>query len=278
MGSIKDLAVFLDPEPTSALAYRLGMRLAQRWQAHLMAVFSAPVISCNPWLRGESIGHAVDEYLGVIGAAERRIRSDFENTCQQNGIAWEWQSQNVELARDLVIHARYAALSIVARSDLVGAPLMDLPEQLILGSGRPTLLLPATTDPDFPLGRCVAVGWNASPEAARAVWDAMPLLIAAEKVCVLVVDQDQNDNDDREGRQGEDLVRHLEHYGVKAELRLLRSDGGDVSTVFRDVTKEISADLQVLGAYSRPRVSEVLFGGVTRWALREARIPTLLSR
>jgi len=94
----------------------------------------------------------------------------------------------------------------------------------------------------------------------------------------LVVDQDRNVRNDREKRRAEDLVAHLKRYGVKTEARLLRSDEGDVSTVFRDVTKELSVDLLVLGAYSRARVSEVLFGGVTQWALKDACVPTLMSR
>jgi nucleotide-binding universal stress UspA family protein len=90
------------------------------------------------------------------------------------------------------------------------------------------------------------------------------------------VDQDRND-EVRSKVQGEDLVRHLERYGVKSEARVLHSGGSDASAVFRDVTRELSVDLLVLGAYSRPRFSELLFGGVTQWALRDSHIPVLMS-
>jgi nucleotide-binding universal stress UspA family protein len=147
----------------------------------------------------------------------------------------------------------------------------------VLGSGRPTLLLPSTFDPERALGRRIALGWNATPEAARAIWDAMPLLTAAEEVWVLVVDQDRHDADFKDTR-GEDLARHLARYGVKVGVRLFRATSGDVSRVLREALNELSADLLVLGAYGHPRISELLFGGVTQWALREAHIPTLLSR
>ena len=66
MGAFKDVAVFLDPGPESALACRLAAKLSEDWQAQLIAVFSAPVIAGNPWLRGESIGHAIDEYQSLM--------------------------------------------------------------------------------------------------------------------------------------------------------------------------------------------------------------------
>jgi len=277
MGAFKDVAVFLDPEPESVVACRLAATLSEHWQAQLIAVFSAPVIACHAWLRGESIGHAIDEYQEVIAAGERRGRTEFESLCRRHGIVGEWRALHVELSEELVLHARYAGLSVLARSALTGAPLADLPEQLVLGSGRPTLLLPPTCDPARAQGRCIAVGWNATPEAARAVWDAMPLLTAAEEVWGLVVEQDRHDADFKDTR-GEDLARHLARYGAKVGVKLFRAPSGDVSGVLREALNELSADLLVLGAYGHPRMSELLFGGVTQWALREAHIPTLLSR
>jgi nucleotide-binding universal stress UspA family protein len=42
-------------------------------------------------------------------------------------------------------------------------------------------------------------------------------------------------------------------------------------------TSQAGADLLVVGAYSRPRASEILFGGTTRSLIGEARIPMLMS-
>jgi nucleotide-binding universal stress UspA family protein len=274
---IKDLAVFVDPEPASTLAYRLAARLAERWQAHLTAVFSVPEISCNPWIRGTAIREALDKYLEVIRRAEQTTRADFEKACERHGIVSEWRSQRIEPPEEIINHARYATLSIVVRSDAKEAPLVGLPERLILGSGRPTLLLPPTIDPEGPLGQHMAIGWNGSPEAARAVSDAMPFLAAAEEVEVLIVDEDLH-RDAYGDAPGTDLARHLARYGVKINVRPLSSDGRDVGKALLDVASELSVDLLVLGAYSHSRFTEAVFGGVTRRALQEARIPALISR
>jgi len=274
---IKDMTVFLDPEPVSQLAYRVGARLAESWQAHLTAVFSVPEISCSPWVRGKAIRSALNEYLEVVKGDEQRIRADFEKVCERHGVVSEWRSQEMESPGEIIVHACYSALSVVARSDAEDAPLVGLPERLILGSGRPTLLLPPNIDPEGPLGQNIAVGWNASSEAARAVSDAMPFLNGAAQVEVLIVDEEQH-RDDYGDAPGTDLARHLARYGVKVNVRPLSSNGRDIGKVLLDVAGDLSADLLVLGAYSHPRFTEAIFGGVTRRALREACIPALMSR
>ena len=62
--------------------------------------------------------------------------------------------------------------------------LLDFPERLAIESGRPTLIVPhAGRFPRF--GQRVLVAWNGKREAARAVFDALPLLNEAEAVRVL---------------------------------------------------------------------------------------------
>ena len=277
MGVLKDIAVFIDPEPVSVLSYRLAARLAERWQAHLTGVFSVPEISCNPWIRGKAIREALDKYLEVIKGVEQRTRDDFEKVCQRHGIVCEWRSQRIEPPEEMIVHACYSTLSVVARSDAEDAPLLGLPERLILRSGRPTLLLPPTTDPEGPLGKHMAIGWNASPEAARAVSDAMPFLITAEEVEVLIVDEERH-RDTYGDAPGTDLARHLTRYGVEVNVRPLSSDDRDIGKVLLDLTGELSVDLLVLGAYSHARFAEAILGGVTRRVLRESCIPALMSR
>ena len=63
-----------------------------------------------------------------------------------------------------------------------------LSEEIVLASGRACLLLPPDCPPE-PVGRRIVVGWNGSREAIRALADAMPLLMEAEAVLVIVVEE-----------------------------------------------------------------------------------------
>src|SRR3546814_11588000 len=85
-------------------------------------------------------------------------------------------------------HARYSDLAILGQPDpddpLSGAP--EVAEDVILGGGRPVLMVPYIGTTRLP-GRKLMVAWDAGREAARAVADAMAMLVAAEQVQVVIV-------------------------------------------------------------------------------------------
>jgi len=58
-----------------------------------------------------------------------------------------------------------------------------------------------------------------------------------------------------------------------------RSSGGkEVGRFLLSRATAFRADLIVMGAYGHSRLSEWIFGGVTRTVLREAELPVLISR
>jgi nucleotide-binding universal stress UspA family protein len=120
------------------------------------------------------------------------------------------------------------------------------------------------------------VGWNASREAARAIHDALPFLVAARQVVVATVDAAP-----RPGGHGEapgfDLAAHLARHGVYVELRNVDGLGRTDGRALLDEAEAIAADMIVIGAYGRSRAEEMLFGGVTRELLRDASVPVFLS-
>jgi nucleotide-binding universal stress UspA family protein len=120
------------------------------------------------------------------------------------------------------------------------------------------------------------VAWNARREAIRAEADALPLLVKAEAVEVLVVDHERHAGHGPE--PGADIARHMARHGAQVEVRRLSSGGEDVGRLLLSQAAAFRADLLVMGAYGQSRLSEWMFGGVTRTVLREAGIPVLMSR
>jgi nucleotide-binding universal stress UspA family protein len=49
------------------------------------------------------------------------------------------------------------------------------------------------------------------------------------------------------------------------------------ATCYCSSAADFGADLVVMGAYSRPRLSEVVLGGVTRLMLQSMTVPVLMS-
>ena len=73
-------------------------------------------------------------------------------------------------------------------SDWDYADMFDIPDWLALESGRPVLVVPKGSAFNS-IGERVLVAWNNSREAARAVFDALPVLARAKDVTVLVVEE-----------------------------------------------------------------------------------------
>jgi nucleotide-binding universal stress UspA family protein len=125
--------------------------------------------------------------------------------------------------------------------------------------------------------RRIVVAWNATRESIRAVADALPLLVKAEAVEVLVVDH-QRRPEGHGQEPGADIARHLARHGAQVEVRRLSSGGKDVGRLLLSEAAAFRADLLVMGSYGHSHLREWMFGGVTRTVLYEAGLPVLMSR
>ena len=168
---------------------------------------------------------------------------------------------------DLIVHGRTAQPQDAERS---------LFAALLLSSGRPLLLVPPG-EPPTAFERIV-VAWKPTREAARALHDALPLLQRARSIDLLTVGSspDAAEGPSRDHEQADALVTHLALHGVTATAsRVGRGDG--TSRAILAFARERGAELIVAGGYGRSRVSEQVFGGVTRVLFEHAEVPVLFS-
>src|SRR5581483_8107490 len=97
------------------------------------------------------------------------------------------------------------------------APLMDFPERLALESGRPVLVVPYIGR--YPeIGRNVVIAWKAGRESARAVFDALPILTAAEKVHILEI-KEKGDKGGGALAPDTTIAASLARHGIKPSVR-----------------------------------------------------------
>ncbi|ODT31117.1 MAG: hypothetical protein ABS35_05630 [Kaistia sp. SCN 65-12] len=147
-----------------------------------------------------------------------------------------------------------------------------LAEDVIFGSGRPTMLLPELAKPtDF---SHVAIAWDGSRVAARAVSDAAALLKRAGKISVLTITDEKTLP---ESNPGVRLVRGLRERGLPAEAHAVLSGGGDVAVTLQENAILYGAGLLVMGGYGHTRVRDFILGGATEGVLRDLRLPILIS-
>ncbi len=176
----------------------------------------------------------------------------------------------------IATHARHADVAIVGRptkttSDASHAIL----EGPLFESGRPVIIVPPDWRPRE-IGQSVLVCWKPTREAARALGDAEDFLAGADRVTLVTVDAKPSETG-YGAHPGTDISAHLARRGVKVELINLDSAGRSETKAIQDQALAIDADLIVMGGYGRSRMSEFIFGGVTREMLKASTYPVLMA-
>lgn len=268
-----------NPRRTDALV-SIASRIAERSNAHLIgfnvshALAHAPV---TPTLLGPE-DFAAFQVIDEEQAAG--LKAAFDEATRNRAFIAEWR--NVELVgtdpiTGVVEHGRAADLIVVSQSDpdWEMSGFFDAPERLALESGRPVLVVPyAGTFDTF--GKRIMVAWSGKRESARAVFDALPLLKAAEAVTLLCV---VGSNAEGESGQlpGAEIAASLARHGVKVTIQKTVADEIGVADEVLARLADQGSDLLVMGAYGHSRLREMVFGGVTRHILNHMTVPTLMS-
>lgn len=144
----------------------------------------------------------------------------------------------------------------------------------ILEVGLPCLVVPRHAIAQVSLD-CIAIGWNGSQEAVRAIHAALPLLQRATRV-VLLEGVLRWTHPEITWKPPLDIDLYLQRHAVHAEHRPLGSGTGEAGEALLEGAAHVGADLLVMGAYGRSRFSEWALGGATRHVLADAALPVLL--
>lgn len=168
-------------------------------------------------------------------------------------------------------HSRYFDVCLVGWAPANQSARM-LAEAILFDSGRPTLLLPDSTDVGV-LGH-VVIAWDGSRVAARAVADARVFLERAATITVVTV----TDEKPLPGHGiGERLALGLRTRGLVAEAVSIQAGDSSIGTVLQEHALKIGGNLLVMGGYGHSRVRDFVLGGATEGILADVRLPVLLS-
>jgi nucleotide-binding universal stress UspA family protein len=145
--------------------------------------------------------------------------------------------------------------------------------EILVKTQKPCLIVPEDGRAEHRL-RTGAIAWNGSAAAAAAVHDAIPLLSLCERVVVLSGARPPA----IASRQPRfDLSRFLERHEIGAEwIELDETSSESAGEGLLQEAGSVQADLLVMGAYGRSRLSEWALGGVTRHMLMHSPMPVLM--
>jgi nucleotide-binding universal stress UspA family protein len=275
--SYKTILVHLNDKNRAEALLEPAVRLAKRYRSHLIGINVYPRVPAPPIRLPFATG-----VIGALAAAERieagEIAVIFSRMTRGQPFTTEWRAEkspHLDLARVVIQHGLAADLIVAGQADLdwCHSAMFDFPERLALESGRPVLVVPHAgryTE----IGSNVVVAWKPRREAARAAFDALPLLEDARRVQVLHVRQRADDPPaPGENAIGAALSRHGIEWTARTSVAPDVGVGGEILSC---VAAE-AADLLVLGAYGHGRMRELVFGGVTIHVARHMNAPTLFS-
>ncbi len=274
--ALKSILVVCDAGRHAGSRIDYAAALADRHDAHVTGLFIKAPSAIPPYVMSqipEESRHVHDTSLTELARQAHALFEDRMRAAGRHDRA-EWRVARGQPNPTAALMARYADIVVAGQRDpdeeeYDGAADRD---ELVLSCGRPVLLVPYAYRPATVAERIV-LAWNASREAARAVADAMPLLERARGVTVLCV----NPGPEMGEEPGADIALHLARHGVKAEASHVNAHDIDSGDALLSRLGDLAADLLVMGAYGRPRLRELVLGGVTRHVLRHMTVPVLMS-
>ncbi len=276
--SYKTILLHLNDQRRVANLVDVATFMASHEGAHLIGLFVMPPVKV---FGSTSYGAGlVKGYLEKIRAEAAQIQTAFEAACRGRSFAFEWRMVDAgyhSIADVVIEHGRTADLIIASQrdpDDSLGL-MIDEPERLALESGRPVLFVPYA-GAFARVGKRVLVAWNGRREAARAVFDALPLLKTADHVRLLWINP-QNERRPAGDIPTAEIAAALARHGVKCEASSTVARDLDVASTLLSSLADQSADLLVMGAYGHSRIREFVLGGATRDVLAHMTVPVLMS-
>lgn len=258
----------------------LAVELAKRNDAHLIGLHVSPIAQLYGGFEAQIPADIIamqDERHQEIAA---EIEKAFNEMTSKEGVSAEWRAtkpKSKPLSEEVVDHARRADIVIATQEDPTDESLAELgiAEQLMLGSGRPVLIVPYTGSYST-IGENIMVAWNASREAARATFDALPLLKQAKRVEVLWANPSAKRADDV-AISGSEIARSLARHDVRVEAAHTINKQISIGDELLSRLADHSIDMLVMGGYGHSRFREYVLGGATRHILRHMTVPVLMS-
>jgi len=254
-------------------------QLAQQNSAHLSTLVVNWRPAAPPPLEGYVVDPMWSELASRCGDRLAAEVAKVKRRLERDATAVSPESMLIEMvvARPVIgLRAKHADLTIVGRPTKAAADSAHaLLEGPLFESGRPVIVVPPEWTPRE-IGRSVLVCWKPTREAVRALADAGDFLTGARNVTVVTVDARPSVSGYGE-HPGADIAAHLARRGVKVELVNIDSTGRSDAKAIQDQAVAVNADLIVMGGYGRSRMSEFIFGGVTREMLKTAGVPVLMS-
>jgi len=285
----KTILVPVSGSRTDETVFATALGLARAFDAHLQFLHvrltpatAALAVPQFAFCRGPAaISHELERLRALMDELATSARRHVEDFCKTNGVGFRdapspagsvtasWLEELDQPTERFLFHARHSDLVIFGRRASRDHLPTGLLEDVLVGGGRPIVI---AHDPPPHGFRTIALGWKETPEAARALAAALPLLRQAANVFLLGIAEKQAASRDA----FEDLARQLTWHGIDARINIASETSHPAAPHLLQLAGDLKADLLVLGGFGHARSREFMLGGVTHAVINHAALPVFL--
>ena len=266
---MKNILLLVHDDVGQEARFQAAIDVARTLGGHLncLDISILPVIAGDVWIAGGTAMLLTEERT-----REAANRKTIEARLMRDEIPWTWVDVTGELEPCVEQAAKLNDLIVINRRlDGSWPDMRALASALIVKSGKPILAVPGGSTGLKVTGHAL-VAWDGSSAADAALAAAVPLLVHATILDILdVVEKNARH------APAEDAAAYLSRHGVNA--RIVREPVGSqlVEDVILREVRQRQIDYVVMGGFGHGRVTEALFGGVTRAMLSASPAALLIA-
>jgi nucleotide-binding universal stress UspA family protein len=275
---VKDIIVNLEHRIARDPARDFAITIAETFDAHIAGVAFAYAPDFPGYVMPEIPPNILAEMIAESEKTALAAIERFDAAARRSLVSAEhrlFKTIWVEAPLILSDLAQRFDLSVFMQSEPDGIDNDDMIETSLFQSGRPLIVVPYIQKDALKLDHVVCC-WDGSTAAARAINDALPLLVKATAVDLLIVLNDKTKNERNEIR-GVEMAKHLARHDVKVEIETVPAADIDVTNAILSYVADNSGTLIVMGGYGHAKLREMILGGVTRGMLKSMTVPVLMS-
>lgn len=264
---MKNILVLIHDDAGQEARLQAALDIARAVEGHLTCLNVAIVA---PFV-GEGVGISGGSMLLDLeceGAARQRAKVELRLAGED--VPWNW-IETVDYLEAAIEHAAPPADLIVVNRALDSLPAPDMraiASALVVKTSKPILAVPEEAKGFDAIGAAL-IAWDGSREAAVALAAAVPLLQLASRVVLFEID------DGSVSMPAEEAEAYLSRRGIHPKIE--RDAGAPVATLLLSRVQSGDYAYLVMGAFGHSRMTEKLFGGVTRRLLKESPVPLLIA-
>jgi len=255
---------------------RVAGDVAERFGARIIGVAASDLRPPMYFADGDFAQTLLDKEAAAIGRRLSELEAEFRASVGKRATEVEWRSARSLPVPYLLQQARAADILVIgARTEtLVDPCAAPDPSDLVMQAGRPIIVVPSTVEwLDL---RSILVAWKDGAEARRAVFDALPMLVAAKEVTIVAIPEKDGSRAEVLSHVG-DVAAWLRGHGITAHT-VVPEKAGNVTGQLESIAAHVGAGAVIAGAYGHSRFREWALGGVTRHFATQSRRCAFLSR